>query len=439
VDDRILLALEHWEGIPLPERIPSRLPLLDQMRDAGVGADFSGVDLLVIQHQLATTVPLVAAFIEDGISLDRVWYVDIPYSTNLEVRTALMELSGRDRCPPLFSDPFADYSTAQLLRVTTTLLAMSRRSDARPLLVLDDGAYFFRALVALRAISHPVLEHFTHSFVVEQTTRGHRVLEANGAVIHELGLRVVSIARTKTKLELEAPFIGPAVAQSVAAKAQLHRTGRIAKMAILGFGIIGEASARALLRQFPKAELVIVEELPSRRATASGWIGESHVHQSLAEDHDYDLVVGCTGRNSFTLADRHLLADEAILASGSSAAVEFDRAGFVELADAYPNDEVDILDRESTRAMGIHADIRMRLERGHVATFMNAGFPVNFDGDRLENLPLAMIQPTRCLMYAGAEQSLRQSKAVVTRLDAELDDWIYTQGTAQLTPKPGLR
>jgi hypothetical protein len=146
LDERITDALNRWETIASAEAIPERLVLLDLMRSSHAPADFSGVDLLVIQHHLGTTVPLVRALSEAGIAPDRIWHVDIPYSTNVKVRTALLELSGQDRCPPLFTDPLVDYSAAQLLRVTTTLLDMWRRDDPKPLLVLDDGAYFFRAL-----------------------------------------------------------------------------------------------------------------------------------------------------------------------------------------------------------------------------------------------------------------------------------------------------
>jgi hypothetical protein len=49
---------------------------------------------------------------------------------------------------------------------------------------------------------------------------------------------------------------------------------------------------------------------------------------------------------------------------GSSAAVEFNRAGFIELADRYEDDEIEILNRDKTIAKGIHAPIVMRQEKG---------------------------------------------------------------------------
>ena len=141
--------------------------------------------------------------------------------------------------------------------------------------------------------------------------------------------------------------------------------------------------------------------------------------------------MGCTGYNSFKLDQRALLADEAILASGSSAAVEFNRPAFVELADRYPDDEIEILDREKTIAQGIHAKISFQQEGGKKFTFLNAGFPVNFDG-RLECLPTRTIQATHCLLFSAACQVLQQKSPGLRLIDAEIDNWIYENAINQL-------
>ena len=428
IDERITDALNNWSMSMIDDDIPDSLPLLDLFRNVRGTADFGAVDILVIQHQLGTNVPLVRAFATDGVPEGRMWPVDIPYSTNQDAHAAFVALSGEDRCPPLLTDPLVDYSAVQLMRVTTTLLDIWRHGQGRPLLVIDDGAYFLRALTMLRAISHPAVGHFADSFVVEQTTRGHRLLTASERDVSELGLRAVSIARTKTKERLEGPFIGATVAEAIAARVGPQGSApKMQKIAVLGFGVVGEACARALSDRFPDARLAIVEEHPERRSAAAAWLGVDHVQPALGPNGGYDLVLGCTGRNSFKLADRHLLADGALLVSGSSAAVEFDRAGFVELADYYPDDEIEIVDRDATRKVGIHADIVLRLEGERTVTFANAGFPVNFDG-RIECLPAKMIQPTRCLMYAAAAQVLTQASPGFVQLDAGPDDWIYEHG-----------
>ncbi|MGZ4864564.1 MAG: hypothetical protein ACXV5H_07095 [Halobacteriota archaeon] len=95
--------------------------------------------------------------------------------------------------------------------------------------------------------------------------------------------------------------------------------------------------------------------------------------------------------------------------SGSSAAVEFNRAGFVELADRYPNDDLKVLAQSSTKKQGIHATITIQQEGRKKFSFLNACFPINFDG-RVECVPARIMQATHTLLYAAAIQSLKQTK-----------------------------
>jgi hypothetical protein len=120
-----------------------------------------------------------------------------------------------------------------------------------------------------------------------------------------------------------------------------------------------------------------------------------------------------------------------MLASGSSAAIEFNRQDFVELADRYPDDEIEIVDREATRRKGIHATIRFNREGGNGFAFVNAGFPVNFDG-RMECLPAKVIQATHSLMYAAARQALKQPAPGWQPISEEADSWILAHGVEEI-------
>ena len=440
MDARITEALETFDFSADSSSIPRHLPLLDDFRHSHDRVDLSGHSLLVIQHQLGTTVPLIQALIDDGIDAASMWFVDIPYSTHPDVREVLLELAGSpNRCPAPFTDPLVDYTSAQLTRVMSTLFAMLSHDHNTDLIVLDDGAYFLRALSVLNAISHPAALAFAGAVMIEQTTRGHEFLKSHTDELHQLGVRALSIARTTTKLQFEAPFIGASMATTVASKAASLRPEGIEHVALLGYGAIGEACARQLHHALPHARMSIIDGAEERLRAAKTAYPNATVKTTIAptqprhlkERRPYDLVVGCTGRNSFTLQDRHLLAPNAILASGSSAAVEFDRAGFVDLADYREDDEIEVLNRADAHAIGIHADITLRLERNVEVTFANAGFPVNFNGRR-ECLPDKAIQPTRCLMYAAVQQAHEHQETALRSLDAEADDWIHTEGLARL-------
>jgi hypothetical protein len=434
VQARIDAAISEWDW-SRSSNPSGPLPLLELVRDRQPSEPADDLDLLCIQHHLATTVPLVQAFVDDGLSALHVWHADIPYSTNREAHDELRGRLGHpERTTPLMTDPLADYTVAQLLRVSMLLVALAAGRDGPPsgraLLVLDDGAYFLRAVLALRTAGHPAWRAFRGAAVVEQTTRGHRFLETHQRELTALGMRVVSVARTTTKVRFEGPFIGGAVSRSISEYAKA-RDLVPRKIAIIGYGVVGRATVAELRRVFPDAVFCIVETRREMSTIATRQVPHARVLASVNEDYGYDLVVGCTGRNSFTIADRHALADRSLLVSGSSAALEFDRAGFVELADAFEGDEIEVIDRERTQRDGIHADVSIAFEGGKEATFLNAGFPVNFDG-RLD-LPVQMIQPTRCLMYLAAQQVVTHGSASgFVELDRDVDDWLFARAMDQL-------
>jgi hypothetical protein len=423
MDDRVAEAARSWpwdNGAGTPG---SNLPLLDLLRSAKPRAKLDGWDVLLIQHHLETFLPLVGSLLEDGMLCERSWHVDIPYSTTPQVNGVLRERWPDPlQMPPLFNDPLADYTQAQLLRVSLLLKDLAERPQSRRrLLVIDDGAYFARCMLGLQRIGRPEAERLRNCAIVEQTTRGHLFLQAHKDELQKTGLNVVSIARTKSKIDLEGPFIGAAVAAAIS---RSRHIGHPARIGVLGYGVIGESVTHALEVRFPQAHITIIDKrAEALRRALRGRSGRT-IGTSLSVNEQYDLLVGCTGTNSFKVDDRQLLADGAVLASGSSAAIEFDRAGFVDLADYYPDDEIEVLDRAETRAAGIHADIRFRFEGRKEAVFLNAGFPVNFDGES-ESLAPHMIQGTRCLLYAAATQATSSPQPGLTTLSAELDNWIY--------------
>jgi hypothetical protein len=415
-------AARSWQWDNKTGTPGSNLPLLDLLRSAKPRATLDGWDVLLIQHHLETFLPLVDSLLEDGMLCERSWHVDIPYSTTPQVNGALRERWPDPlQMPPLFDDPLADYTQAQLLRVSLLLKDLAERPQARRLLVIDDGAYFARCLLGLQRIGRQEAERLRDCAIVEQATRGHLFLQAHKDELQKTGLNVVSIARTKSKIYFEGPFIGAAVAAAIGRSRHIRHPARIG---VLGYGVIGESVTQALEVRFPQAHIVIIDKRAEALRRAHSGRSSRTIGTSLSVNEQYDLIVGCTGTNSFKVDDRRLLADGAVLASGSSAAIEFDRAGFVDLADYYPDDEIEVLDRAETRAAGIHADIRFRFEGRREAVFLNAGFPVNFDGAN-ESLAPHMIQGTRCLLYAAATQATSSPQPGLTTLSIDLDNWIY--------------
>lgn len=419
-----------------PSRIADQLPLLSELVRDMPEVDLSEHSFLFIQHFLADFPARLQVMLDLGLRPDRTWFLDIPYSTNEAVRQRICD-TFEDRVPHRYQDPFGNYCNDQLDRLASLLDTVLQYKGTTPLVVVDDGAYFARYLSSLHKAGSPEARHYRGAFIVEQTTRGHRFLQSveGQALIGALSLRAVSIARTRTKTMFEAPFIGVAVADSVMA-ALACRKHEPQRTLVLGFGYVGHATALALRAAFPEATIDVLEVSTQKLELAQS-LGFG-THRSLCGTIDgcsYDLIAGCTGHRTFCPTDRTLLADKALLASGSSAAVEFDRCNFVDQADARNDDDFCVL-TERTRGLPLHTDITF--EHGPDArtfTMVNAGFPVNFESS-LGVIPTELIAPTLCLLHSATIEALHTTNPGLTSLSQVMDQKIHAMALSLLSGQP---
>ena len=428
-------ALNNFDSFQIPESPPESLLLLEELQHRlQQNKPFANIDVLFIQHHLGPFIGRLNVMIECGLDPARTWIVDIPYSTNSVVVDRLGELGFPEhQRTALFDHPLSNYGFSQAQRFSSLMEVLEKREDPRPLLVIDDGAYFARYLNSLYTHSPSQLNHYIGTSVVEQTTRGHRYL-CNDAleVILRCGISVVSIAKCKTKKVFEGPFIGAAVSRALKRSIGEGRLSKAKHIAVIGCGVVGEATVKEICRICPDAKIDVVDVDASVREKVSGLSKNCEGLPQLHDYREYEIVFGCTGYNSFHLDQRKLLADGAVLASGSSAAIEFNRAGFIELADRYEDDEIEITNRLETISKGIHAEIFIRQEKGKTFSFLNAGFPVNFDG-RLECLPTGIIQATHGLLFAASIQTIAQKGPGINTVNPDDDDWIFKRAVNQLS------
>ena len=435
------VALAGFDDEEIPGRIPTELPLLDTFTEAHTHTDntatrlgdLNSVRVLFIQHHLAAFLPRIQTMVEEGMAWDQTWMVDIPYSSNEQVRNIISAKAGVHMAEPL-RDPLAPYHRSQLGRVKQAVEEIADSLGSGILLVVDDGAYFLRALHELRDRPGLVDRFRGRTHIVEQTTRGHRYLADREhrefrRLLATIEATAVSIARCDTKTHVEAPFIGAAAGRglrSALAKLGVDPAG-LERVAIIGYGTVGQWVSDALKRSAPNARLSVVDTSWRQRRRIKAFGGSPH--RRLPRDQAYDLVVGCTGYASFDLDDRRALATESLLVSCSSAAVEFNRSRFIEKAEA--DDRFEILSpapgSDDIRAPIVMTDGDRRF------TFVNAGFPVNFDGE-IDNLPLRFIQATHTLLYAAGWQALRSTTPGVQPLDPRADQWILNNALHQLEP-----
>jgi hypothetical protein len=426
VHEKIQGVLDRFADELVPSAPPERLPLLDAFRRwKGKGMDYKDIQVLFVQHHLGPFLPRIEAMIDAGLRPDDCWFVDIPYSTNERVCDEIKRIGvPPDQMAPPLLDPLAKYSEQQSERVSGLLRNMAGGNTRTRVLVVDDGAYFVRTLHRLADSEPELFEFFAdRTSIVEQTTRGHRHLEERqyADVLSRLNAPTVSIARCKTKTEFEMPFIGKAVAGALVRSVDHEGRSGLGRVAILGFGPVGSATLQAFQALERDIDIDVVDPDTSKHGAIEAAAGRPS--ERLREHESYDVVAGCTGYGAFAWEHRRRLAPEALLVSGSSAAIEFNREAFVELAAEHPDDEIEVLDPEETRRAGIHATIRFR-DGDRRFCFLNAGFPINFDG-RIECLPARVIQATHVLLYAAGLQALRTERPGVARIDATEDRWTF--------------
>lgn len=404
------------------QEIPASLPLLDAFvaERAGTDQPLAGFTVALIQHQLGSIVPTTRALIRLGAEPRKMYWIDIPYTSNDVVQRELLALG-----IPADNFPRADYhldmAYAPYQRRRVQELALRLRANiatGEPLLVMDDGSYFLEAMSCFAG-------GFGSPRIVEQTTRGIIKIFADASIRDCCESAVVlNVAQSRPKKSIEGPLIGQAVCRSLtrAVERELPE-GAATRCLVLGFGQIGRSVATALERDMgvPRSQIHVMDPVPEAQADAAreGYVVWDRWYR---ERRRFGLVVGCSGTTSFTPGDRVFLSDGAILASASSGSAELSREGFIELADTHPADDIYVHDRDDLHERSLHSEIRIRVVDRDVR-FLNGGFPVNFDGS-VNCVPPPLIQATHTLQVGAALEAVRADGRGLIDVSEGLCGWI---------------
>jgi len=423
-----LPTLKRWD---LNDQIPQRMPILDRwLERAAQDRPLAGVTALLIQHQLGNHVPQARALIELGIAPRDLYWIDIPYTSMAVVREAVRGLGVPAKNLMVRKFHLTDrYAPFQRLRVQRFLRKLLKDPPAR-LLVLDDGSYMLEALACMRQRPPSIA-------IVEQTTRGLIKIEESAAL--EACSReypIVNVARSGPKTTLEPPFIGMAVCDALRrGLGSALRVGPRDHCLVLGYGAIGRqvAAFAHQIQGFPRERVHVHDTVPERMRTAASdgftpWVRNDRSVR-------FTLVLGCSGRASFKVGDHVLLEDGAFLASATSGTVELSREEFIELADASPHDDIEII-RAGLDEFEVHSALHIRfIDRA--ATFVNGGFPVNFDG-RVNCVPAHYIQPTPTMMCAAAVQAVNSTEKGLVELDYAFGRWLDAEFRSELEDEASI-
>ena len=236
---------------------------------------------------------------------------------------------------------------------------------------------------------------------------------------------LINVARSIPKQTLEPPFIGRAVCDSLYRHAEpfLNPSPQL-RCLVLGFGAIGRQVAEYLPAKVGLDRSQIhVHDCDNNRQRAAWEAGFSAWDRGNFAQR-FHLVIGCSGRQSFTLGDRVYLEDGAVLASASSGTVELSRQDFIELAAVSKFDDIHISQR-GLDEHNVHSNLHIKLVDRSV-TFVNGGFPVNFDG-RVNCIPGRYIQPTPTMMVAATVQAVKaidNRQRGIIELDPGFCSWV---------------
>ncbi len=471
----------------------------------------TGVDAVLIQHQMGQHIAMVRALFALGLSPANTTTVDIPYTANRRVVDALTLSYGIPR-HQLHTHDYRlsmDYHTYQTERTQSLVLQSASKLTAslsspalaaatarreQPIVVLDDGAYWLEAIAELmhqtitsggtgsESKQRELFRLLDQCCIVEQTQRGLIKMRTNPLIqrlVSERSPVVVNVAECRVKKTIEPAQIGDNAVRNVIASLHKHLTHRqsaaeadVKPVAILicGYGAIGEATARRLRTEYPRA-VIYVNDSDSNKRSAAQKAGFTIWHDAIATANgrvEIDAAVGCSGVRSFTAADAMRYGRPntgLLLVSVSSANHELSFDQFVSLAsgsgpqttavntgtgkDSDPFSVEFASDRNRARVYDEpfrHQHITFTLRQPPTTTksirtrtvpvvILNGGFPITFVGE-LNAVPPHAIQSTLCLMVGGAVDAVNRWRTIdrtsssragsggVQLLDPWKDHWI---------------
>ncbi len=333
-----------------------------------------GIALVCVQHFLETTGTLIESLLKVGLLPQNVFAAGKVYSTNPDVERRIRGLGVHVQPSgvPNRWGYYEDQLRADVVKLWETATRHVRRNRIRKVIILDDGGS------ALSTVPEQLL--LTSNIAgVEQTMSG-IALQTSGKV----AVPVVEVATSAAKRLIEPFLIQKAVFQRLIRSASTLTTK--GRCGIIGYGNIGKAVSDALLRS-NKDVLVFDSSSEALAAARSRNISITKDLQELVTTSD--VVFGCAGQDTFAQTNwwNHL-SGEKIFVSCSSLDLEF-RTLLRSLGE---------ISRPVTRTIlqDVPLNANMLILRG--------GFPINFDRSR-ESVPLAEIQLTRALLFAGVLQA----------------------------------
>ncbi len=359
-----LVELARTDHAPKPL---TSLPLLDWVADHTTKARLSDCVIIVHTHLLPNSFSLFR-HLSSLVDFGKIYALEKPYST---VKSTMNELvwTGFEVIPVKMTAgmpyDFSVHKSVELL--WKRILEDQKKTGFKHLLIIDDGADVWQSIPweALDGVSIAG---------VEQTQRGIVRIAKSPYRLPP----IVNVASSGVKKMVESEFIGQSVVKKLKEMGEIDKAKQIG---IMGMGSIGGAVQRALTSIGRTAIFYDPIYAPGANAPENA---QPSIDTLLNES---DLLIGTTGTDSLKGIPFERAFGNKVLASCSSANVEFSSP--LKFATT-PEKSFDTIE------ISIHEDLTLHI--------LNGGYPVNFDREK-DSTPDEDIVITRCLLYIGAMQA----------------------------------
>ena len=440
-EDVILTVAKSAKNVDLATRMPA---LGAVTKALGGPAALAGVKMVAVQHLFPTTETLFHEFQKNGVKPADTLVLGKNYSANPDVLYSLKADGWNVPTLPLVkllsSNP--DGTSREVSPIAGYLGGLFDGVDPatakKPsFLLLDEGGRLVKALCEQFPQFAPLC------VAVEQTDHGIQVLEQMQRDGQPLLCPVVSVARSKTKKQLEAPMIGEAVVHATfeaLENAHAPDTNPKKEACIVGYGAVGKATADALRRRGYTVYVNDIVDAKMDQAKADGCIPLPR-DEALAHGQ---LLISCTGRTTITPDEFDaLLPDHAVLVNAGSGNHELgmDRvdqgSGFITDDSKEHIDELGFRLSEFGGREVVLGDIAgqeegftrvLRTQSGHERLVIRSGYVVNM----IRDIPPEFIELTRGMLLGACLQAVGEKAPGVLDLSPVVQDTVVAATRAEL-------
>ena len=340
--------------------INERLPLVEYVSQLFEKARLDNTLIIACQHILPTNYQMFLSLIDKGINPKNIFLLGKCYSTDKSALENFIKIGVKVHKKSTYFDSYNSYDNEYANIVSEFIEEIFKNISIKryvKVILIDDGGFLINK-------ANLFLNYVENVIGIEQTSSGYDKIK-------DLKLRfpVINVARSYAKLNYESPIISEHFVNNVnIILKELKISPK--KILVMGKGAIGSQITKLLeknkyvLSTFDnseKSDILSLDELKLKI-------------------HNFDIIIGCTGKNSLPISFYNNLKHNAVLISASSSDREFDAPRLRMLTE---------------RFYDCHQNVKLR-----DIYLLNAGFPLTFIEQGI-GAEANKIQLTRALIFSS--------------------------------------